>query len=108
MGEPDGRRNAAFSYAAGVLRVNAELEGIDPATFEEEVERLISPDVPAPVLDLGGITFVPSYHVAGIRTAADKCARSGRSMTIRAKRNVSMLLERMGLGVVARLHTVDE
>jgi anti-anti-sigma factor len=97
-----------FSYAAGVLRVNAELDEVDAASFEEEVERLVSADVAAPVLDLEGISFVPSYHVAGIRTAADKCARSGRSMTIRARRNVNMMLDRMGVGALARLHSTDE
>ena len=105
MAEADG---AAFSFTAGVLRVNRELDEIEAVTLEEEVRRLADSDVAAPVLDLGGVSYVPSYHIEGIRSAASRCTGSGRSMTVRARRNVTMMLDRMGLGAVARLKTVDE
>ena len=35
--------------------------------------------------------------------AAGRCLHGGRSLTIRAKGNVATMLERMGLGVVARV-----
>ncbi len=105
MGEPD---SGPFSSAAGILRVNIELDEVQSEGFEEEVRRLVESDAPAPVLDLAGISFIPSYHIAGLRSAADECARSGRSMTVLAKRSVTMMLDKMGLGVLARLKTVDE
>jgi anti-anti-sigma regulatory factor len=96
-----------FSHEVGILRVNRELDEVSAEQLEEAVDRLVSSDAAAPVLDLAGISFVPSYHVEGIRSAADKCLHKGRSLTVRAKGNVSVMLERMGLGAVARLANVD-
>jgi anti-anti-sigma regulatory factor len=100
---PGGARRSPFSFAAGVLTVASELDTVSQVALEEEMTRLASPDVPAPVLDLAQISYVPSMHIPGIRLCADACARSGRQMTIRARRNVRIMLERMGLGLVARL-----
>jgi anti-anti-sigma regulatory factor len=93
----------AFSFDAGILCVNRELDEVAPAELEGALDRLVRGGAPAPVLDLGGLDYVPSRHVADIRAAADRCARGGRPLTIRARRNVAMMLERMGLGVVARV-----
>jgi anti-anti-sigma regulatory factor len=97
----------AFSFAAGVLSVNRDLDEVDPGELEEALDRLVTGGAPAPVLDLGGLNYVPSRHVVDIRAAADRCARGGRPLTIRARRNVAMMLERMGLGVVARVKSLQ-
>ena len=96
-----------FSVEAGVLRVNKELDEIEPEELEHAVRQLAKSGAAAPVLDLGGVSFLPSYHVNGIRTVADECIRDGRSLTVRAQKNVKTMLERMGLGAVARLKLAE-
>ena len=93
----------SFSVDAGILSVNKDLDELAPGRFEGALDRLVRGSAAAPVLDLGDITYVPSRHVADIRAAAGRCLHGGRSLTIRAKGNVATMLERMGLGVVARV-----
>ena len=92
-----------YSLEAGILSFNRDLEELAPGRFQEALDRLVSGDAAAPVLDLGDIRFLPSQHVADIQAAADRCLRGGRSLTVFAKRNVATMLERMGLGAVARV-----
>jgi len=96
-----------FSIEAGILRVERELDEIDAEELATAVGQLVSSDTAAPVVDLGGLSFLPSYHVSGIQEAATDCRRDGRSLTIVGSRGVIMMLERMGLGSVARLKAID-
>ena len=96
-----------ISLDTGILRVNKDLDELPPGKLEDALDRLVTSDAAAPVIDLGGIRYLPSRHVADIRSAADRCLHSGRSLTVRAKRNVATMLERMGLGAVARVKRSD-
>ena len=96
-----------FSVEAGILRVSRELDDISPEELAEELQRLVKSGATAPVVDLADISFLPSYHMNGIRAAAEEARRDGRSLTVRAKRSVTMMLERMGVGAVARLNSID-
>jgi len=96
-----------FSIEAGILRVERELDEIEAEELAAAVGQLVRSDTAAPVVDLGGLSFLPSYHVSGIQEAATDCRRDGRSLTVVGTRGVIMMLERMGLGSVARLRAVD-
>ena len=96
----------AFSLDSGILRVNRELDEVEPEKLQEVLDQLVKA-ADAPVLDLAGISYVPSRNVADIQAAADRCLHSGRSLTIRSRRNVATMLERMGLGAVARVKAVQ-
>jgi hypothetical protein len=100
VGEQDER---PFSVDAGVMRVNKELDEVEPEEFADAVRHLVRSGAAAPVLDIAGLNFLPSYHIDGIRAAAEEALHEGRSLTVLAKRNVGVLLERMGLGAVARV-----
>ncbi len=96
-----------FSVEAGILHVSVELDDIEPGELAEELLRLVKSGATAPVVDLADISFLPSYHMNGIRLAAEEARRDGRSLTVRARRSVTMMLERMGIGAVARLNSID-
>ena len=96
-----------FPVEAGILRVTRELDEIPPEELEEAVRRLIRSGAAAPVVDLADASFLPSYHIDGIRAAAEEARRDDRSLTVRARRSVVMMLERTGIGTVARLKSVD-
>jgi len=103
--ESDKKPN--FSVDAGVLKVNGELDEIEPNEFLAQLKQYAESEVSAPVLDLGDISFLPSYHVNGIREAGDAFVREGRALTVCARRNVKKLLERMGLGASIRLKSTE-
>jgi anti-anti-sigma regulatory factor len=96
-----------FSLEAGILRVERELDEIEAEELAAAVGQLVRSGVAAPVVDLGEVSFLPSYHVSGIQEAASDCRRDGRSLTVIGSRGVIMMLERMGLGSVARLKAID-
>lgn len=100
MAEP---QKPSFSLEAGILRINGELDEVAPEELEHALRQLVNSGAAAPVLDLGEVTFLPSYHVNGIKAVAEECLKDGRSLIVRAPKNVKILLERMGLGVVAKL-----
>jgi hypothetical protein len=105
--QSDDASRPPFSVEAGVLKVNRELDDVDPEEFLAAMRQFVTSDVAAPVLDIGDKSFVPSYHIGGIRTVGDECVRNGRPLTVCARRNVKTLLERMGLGVILRLKVAD-
>ena len=80
---------------------------ITPEELVDAVRQLVKSDVPAPVLDLDDVSYVPSYHMPGIREAAQEAMNNGRSLTVRGRRNVITVLERMGFAALARLKTAD-
>ena len=92
-----------ISLDAGTFRVNRDLDELAPGKLEDALDRLVTSDAAAPVIEFGEIRYLPSRHVADIHSAADGRPDSGRSLTIRAKSNVATMLERMGLGAVARV-----
>ncbi len=96
-----------FTVEAGILHVSHELDDVPPEELEEEILRLVKSGATAPVVDLADISFLPSYHMNGIRAAAEEARRDGRTLTVRAKRSVTMMLERIGVGAVARLNSID-
>jgi len=96
-----------FSLEAGILRVEKELDEIEADELSAAVKQLVRSGVAAPVVDLGDKSFLPSYHVSGIQEAASDCRRDGRSLTVVGSRGVIMMLDRMGLGSVARLKAID-
>jgi hypothetical protein len=100
-------KKPTFQVDAGVLKINKELDEIDPEELVAALRQLARSGAAAPVLDLGGISFLPSYHVSGIRSIGDECVREGRALTVCAKKNVKTLLERMGLGAAVRLRAID-
>jgi len=105
--DQDDAKTPTFSVEAGVLKVNRELDEVDPEEFVSAIRQLARSGVAAPVLDLGDISFVPSYHISGIRAVGDECVREGRALTVCARKNVKVLLERMGLGAAIRLRSLD-
>jgi anti-anti-sigma factor len=96
-----------FSVEAGILRVGRELDEIEAEELAAAVRQLVRSGVAAPVVDLGDVSFLPSYHVSGIQAAASDCRHDGRSLTVVGSRGVIVMLERMGLGSVARLKAID-
>ena len=96
-----------FSVETGILRVERELDEIEAEDLAAAVRQLVRSGVAAPVVDLGNVSFFPSYHVSGIQEAASDCRRDGRSLTVVGSRGVIVMLERMGLGSVARLKAID-
>lgn len=103
----ESQKESAFSVEAGVLKVNKELDEISAEELLEAIRGLGTSGVEAPVLDLADISFLPSYHISGIRTAGDELIHKGRALTVFARRNVKTLLERMGLSAAVRLKSVD-
>ncbi len=97
-----------FSLDAGILRVNMELDEIDPEELALAIEQLVKSGVAAPVVDIEEASFIPSCQVNGIRAAAEEARRDGRSLTVRGRRNAIIMLERMGVGAIARLKAIKE
>ena len=95
-----------FSVEAGILRVERELDEIEAEELAAAVKQLVRSGAAAPVVDLGDVSFLPSYHVSGLQAAASHCRQDGRSLTVVGGRGVIMMLERMGLGSVARLKAI--
>jgi anti-anti-sigma regulatory factor len=106
MGD-ESEKKPTFSVDAGVLKVHRELDEVEPEEFLAQLKQFAKSETDAPVLDLGDISFLPSYHVNGIREAGDDFVRVGRSLTVCARRNVKKLLERMGLGAAIRLKSTE-
>ena len=97
-----------FTVEAGILRVNKELDEIEAEEFAEAVARLVKSGAAAPVVDIEEASFIPSYQIDGIRSAAEEARRDGRSLTVRGRRSVIVMLERMGVGTVARLKPIKK
>ncbi len=102
MGEPE-----KLPVEAGILRVTRELDQIPSEELVEALQRLVRSGAAAPVVDLAEASFLPSYHVEGIRAAAEEARRDDRPLTVRARRSIVIMLERTGIGTVARLKLVD-
>ena len=96
-----------FPVEAGILRVTRELDEIPSEELEEVLRRLVGSGAAAPVLDLADASFLPSYHTTGIRVAAEEARRDDRTLTVRARRSIILMLERMGIGTVARLKSIE-
>ncbi len=97
-----------FSVEVGILRVNKELDEIEAEEFAEAVVKLVKSGVAAPRVDIEESTFIPSYQIDGIRSAAEEARRDGRSLTVRGRRSVIVMLERMGVGTIARLREAEK
>ncbi len=96
-----------FPVEAGILRVTRELDEIPAEELEEALQRLVRSGAAAPVVDLADASFLPSYHIDSIRTAAEEAQRDDRSLTVRARRSIVMMLERSGVGTIARLKALE-
>ncbi|MHC4503372.1 MAG: STAS domain-containing protein [Planctomycetota bacterium] len=96
-----------FPVEAGIMRVTHELDEVTPEELEEALQRLVKSGTPAPVVDLADASFLPTYHIGGIRSAAEEARRDERSLTVRARRSIVMMLDRSGVGTVARLKPIE-
>ena len=85
------------------LRVGADMDGIDQGEFGRALDEFVGSAGGELVVDLGATAFLPSCHVPAIQDAAMRCRRDGRELTVRGRRNVIILLEKMGVGTVAKL-----
>ena len=106
MGEQSDKPSV-FSVETGILKTNKELDEIDVDEFVAAMKSLVKSGAAAPAVDITNTSFLPSYHVNGIREVGEEAVRNGARLTVFAKSNVTKLLERMGLGASVRLKSVD-
>lgn len=97
-----------FENRAGALHVNCELDELGADELLGVLTDYIhQPDNPTPVLDLSDVSFVPSYHIPGLRTAAEGAKRMGETLTIRARKSTKVMLSRMGVDSLANLSVFE-
>lgn len=100
--------NSNFDNRAGALHVNCELDELGADELLDALAEYINqPNITTPVLDLTDVAFVPSYHIPGLRTAAEDARRMGETLTIRARKNTKVMLSRMGVDALANLSVAE-
>lgn len=104
---PTGGETAKIEVSGNTLRVCGEFGTDEGEAFRKAARGLIETEHEELVIDLSGVSYVRSAHVADIVAVMVQAGQHGRSVSVRATPKVAQLLSMAGLDDLGSVEAVE-